>query len=238
MLMVTLTGLMPRSPFQHCYWQCPLSHDEPLVTHTSMRDSPTLAGRSHSVFYGVTAPFPWAWNTQDLVCALHRYSLCFPSGVEVMLLNPTGLQSHIPWGFPVPLEDSQAGKPDMGLKTFTIVGELLWYYCSPICGLPTQWVWNLILSILLILLLMVFLPSHCSIFFILGRRVSFFFFFFDEFQHPLLMVVQQLIVIFVFWVSISVLHWHYRLAQSCPTLCNSLDCSPPGSSVGFFREEY
>ena len=188
---MTLTGLMPRSPFQDCYCQCPLSHDKPLLTHTSMGDPPTLAGRSHSVFYGVTAPFPWAWNTKDFVCALQRCSLCFPSPVEVMLLNPTDLQSQIPWGFPVPLADPQAGKPDMGLKPFTIVGELLWYYCSPICGLPTQWVWNLIL---LILLLMALLPSAASS---LSLDIGYPFFF-ARFQHPLLMVVQQLIVIFVF----------------------------------------
>ena len=231
--MATPTRLKPRSTFQDCYCQCPLSHVEPLLTHTSMGDPPTLAGRSHSVSYGVTAPFPWAWHIQDFVSALHRYSLCFPSPVEVLLLNTTGLQSQIPCGVPVLLADSQAVKPDMGLKTFTTVGELLWYYCSPICGLPTQWVWNLIL---LILLIMGLLPSHCSIYFVFGHRVSFFFFWW--FQHPLLMVGQELIVIFVFWVSISVLHWHYRIAQSCPTLCNSLDSSPPGSSVGFFREEY
>ena len=30
------------------------------------------------------------------------------------------------------------------------------------------------------------------------------------------------------------------VAQSCPTLCDPLDCSPPGSSVNgiFFRQEY
>ena len=33
----------------------------------------------------------------------------------------------------------------MGVRTFTIVGEFLWYYCSPVCGLPTQQVWDLIL---------------------------------------------------------------------------------------------
>ena len=30
-----------------------------------------------------------------------------------------------------------------------------------------------------------------------------------------------------------------ELAQSCPTLCDPMDCSPPGSSVhGIFRQEY
>ena len=27
-------------------------------------------------------------------------------------------------------------------------------------------------------------------------------------------------------------------AQSCPTLCDTMDCSPLGSSVGFPRQEY
>ena len=38
----------------------------------------------------------------------------------------TGLQRRIPWGFLVPLLDPQAGNPDVGLRTFTVVGELLW----------------------------------------------------------------------------------------------------------------
>ena len=28
------------------------------------------------------------------------------------------------------------------------------------------------------------------------------------------------------------------VAQSCLTLCDPMDCSPPGSSVGFSRQEY
>ena len=32
---------------------------------------------------------------------------------------------------------------------------------------------------------------------------------------------------------------HAKLPQLCPTLCNAVDCSPPGSSaMGFSREEY
>ena len=66
----------------------------------------------------------------------------FPSPVEVLLSNFNGLQNQIPWGwFLVPLLDHQAGKPDVGLRTFTTVGELLGYYCSPVSGLPTWQVW-------------------------------------------------------------------------------------------------
>ena len=33
--------------------------------------------------------------------------------------------------------------------------------------------------------------------------------------------------------------WLFLWAQSCPTLCGPMDCSPPGSSVpGFSRQEY
>ena len=49
-------------------------------------------------------------------------------------------------GFPVPLSDPQAGKPAVRFRTFTMVQELLWYYCFPICGSPTRWVQDLILS--------------------------------------------------------------------------------------------
>ena len=60
-------------------------------------------------------------------------------------MGPAG---QIPWGFTVPLSDPQAGKPDKGFRTFTIVWELLWYCYSPVCGSPTWWVWDFILSIL------------------------------------------------------------------------------------------
>ena len=47
-------------------------HSEPLLTHASRGDPPTLAGRSHSFFSGVTAPFPW-------VLVHTRFCLCPPS---------------------------------------------------------------------------------------------------------------------------------------------------------------
>ena len=56
----------------------------------------------------------------------------------------------------------------MGLRTFPIVGELLWYYCSPDCGLLTWWIWDLIL-----LWLHPLLPSPCS-FFVFGLGCLFF----------------------------------------------------------------
>ena len=60
-----------------------------------------------------------------------------PSPVEVVIKSCC-LQSQIPWDFSVPLLNPQAGKPDVGFRTFTTVGELLWYYWSSVCGSPTQ----------------------------------------------------------------------------------------------------
>ena len=68
-----------------------------------------------------------------------------PSPVEVLQLNPASLQSLNLWEFLLPLPDPQVGKPDVGLRTFTPMGGLLWYNFSPVCESPTQWLWDLIL---------------------------------------------------------------------------------------------
>ena len=41
------------------------------------------------------------------------------------------------WGLIFSVQDPQAGKPDMGLRTLTPVGKPLPYNYSPVCGLPT-----------------------------------------------------------------------------------------------------
>ena len=68
-----------------------------------------------------------------------------PSPVEVLQSNPTSLQSLILLEFLFLLLDPQVGKPDVGLRTFTPVGGLLWYKCPPVCESPTQQLWVLIL---------------------------------------------------------------------------------------------
>ena len=68
-----------------------------------------------------------------------------PSLAEVLQSNPARLQSLILWEFLLPLLDPQVRKPEVGLRTLTPVGGLLWYDCSPVCESPTQWLWDLIL---------------------------------------------------------------------------------------------
>ena len=186
--LLVVWGLMPRGISQNCCCQWPCPHRKPLLTHTSPRDPPTLAGRSGSIPCGVTVPF---------LCVLvhERYCFCPPRVeslflpvLEVLQSNPCGLQNQIPWGFLVPLSDPQSGKTDVWLRTFTTMGELLWYYFSQVCGLPIRWVWDLVLSL--------FLPSYYLIvasplsfdvecLFLVGSNVL------------LSMVVQQLVVILV-----------------------------------------
>ena len=47
------------------------------TTAASAGDPPTLAGRSGSVSYRVTALCPGSWCTHYFVCALQEWSLCF-----------------------------------------------------------------------------------------------------------------------------------------------------------------
>ena len=59
---------------------------------------------------------------------------------------PLAFKVRFPGDSPVRFLSPQAGKPDVGFWTFTTVGELLWYYYSPVCGSPTLQIWDLILS--------------------------------------------------------------------------------------------
>ena len=81
---------------------------------------------------------------------LHKDSktgVCFPQSSGSSINNPAGPQGQIPWGFPVPLSDLQAGKPDEPSKQFKnffgfiVLGSVghppsgygIWFYhdCTP-----------------------------------------------------------------------------------------------------------
>ena len=57
--------------------QCPCPHSEPQLPPASAGDPPTVAGRSGSVSYGVTAPSLGPRRAHYFVCALQEWSLCF-----------------------------------------------------------------------------------------------------------------------------------------------------------------
>ena len=125
----------PRGTTQNSCFQGPHPHGEPLPTNTSIEDSPTLAGRYGTVSCRVTAPFLWV-----LACTM--FCLC-PTRVESLHqscgspANCPDLQSQVLCRFLVFLPDSLTGKPDIGLRTFTILRKLLWYCCCLACGLSS-----------------------------------------------------------------------------------------------------
>ena len=73
------------------------------------------------------------WSINSDLCALQDWSLCFFQSCGSLTIKSCWPQDQIPWRFPVPLSDAQAGKPDVGFRTFTAGQELLWYYCSLAC---------------------------------------------------------------------------------------------------------
>ena len=95
----SLLGLMEvsgrahtRSTSQNFCCQCPCPHGEPQPPPTSAGDLPTLAGRSGSLSYGVTAPSPGSRCAHYFVFALQEWSLCFPQSYRSpavdLILNP------------------------------------------------------------------------------------------------------------------------------------------------------
>ena len=110
-----------------------------------------------------------------------------PSSVEVLQSSPASLQSLILWEFLFLLPNLQVGKPDVGLRTLTPVGGLLWYNCSPVCVIhPVVMGFDFIVIASL-------LPSHCGFSFVFGCEISFL----VSSSVFLSMTVQQLAVILV-----------------------------------------
>ena len=112
--------------------------------------------------------------------------------------------------------DPQAGKPGMGFRTFTTVGELLWYYCSPVCGSPTQQVKSRDLILLCLHpsyhLIAASLSLDLEYLFLVGTSIV------------LLVVVQQLVAILVLL---------QEKMSACPsTLPSSTPIFLPGKSHG------
>ena len=125
--------------------QCPLSrwyapasprpHRRPSSTSRDFGPVSLLWGR---------CSFPLGLGARSFVCALQNWSLCFPQSSGDPIIKCCWPSRPGSLGFPVPMLDRQARKPDTVFRIFTTVCELLWYYSSPVCGSPTWWVWDLI----------------------------------------------------------------------------------------------
>ena len=82
----SLVGLMADSGWAHAkeYFpqllcQCPCPHSEPQPPHASAGDPPTVAGKSGSASYGVTAPSSWVLMCTLLCVCPPRVESLFPS---------------------------------------------------------------------------------------------------------------------------------------------------------------
>ena len=93
---------------------------------------------------GVMAPFPWV--LVHVRFCLQDWSLYFPQSFWSPAIKSCWPSKSYSLGSLVPLLNPQAGMPHVECRTFTTVGELLWYYYSPVCGSPTLQIWDLILS--------------------------------------------------------------------------------------------
>ena len=106
-----------------------------ITSPTSAGDSPVPVGRSGPCSYEVTSFFPLVLLSGDLACTLQEWSFVSPIPVKFLWSNPT---DQMLWGLLLPMPDTQAGKRDVGLKTFTPMGKHLWYNYFPVYGLPTE----------------------------------------------------------------------------------------------------
>ena len=71
--------------------------------------------------------------------------MCMPSYSGIPVIKPHWPSKPDAQGLSLLLPDPQDGKPDKGVRTLASVGEPLWYNYFPVCGLFTQWLWDLIL---------------------------------------------------------------------------------------------
>ena len=86
-LMANSRSAYVKGTLRECYCQrlCPPS--EPLPTHASTGDFPTLAGSVGSVFCGVTASFLWVLPHAKFCLCPQDWSLCFPQSCESPIIK-------------------------------------------------------------------------------------------------------------------------------------------------------
>ena len=155
------------------------------ATPTSAGDPPTLADRSGSVSYSVTAPSPGSWCAQYFVCALQEWSLFPPVLSKSCNQIPLAFKSDS-LGIPPPV----AGPPDWeawhGAQNLHSSG-----WTSLVLLFSSLWVTHLAVLGFDFIVIAPILPSHCGFSSVFGCGVSFLM----SSSIFLSMIVQQLVVI-------------------------------------------
>ena len=125
----TFASLSPTTSHSH-----PLFSQE-ILLRTAVRPDPDS--------YGFSALQRLGPSAHESLCVPFKNGVSIsPGPVELLHTSPTDPQHQMLWGLLLPMPDSQAWGPDVGLKTLTPVGESLYYSYFPVCGLPIQWVWS------------------------------------------------------------------------------------------------
>ena len=165
-LLSSLVGLMADSGRAHAKEYFPelllpvsLSSRWATPTPASAGDPPTLAGRSGSVSYGVTAPSPGSWCAHYFVCVLQEWSLFPPVlskscnqislAFKVWFCRNSSSRCRTPrlgsltWGS----EPSLQWVDFCGISVLQFVSHPprsygIWFYCD--CAPPTVSLWLLL----------------------------------------------------------------------------------------------
>ena len=139
MVGVTLLISFWKDLCQDCCSQCPWPPGRPLSAHASIEDSWTLTGKSGSVSRGVTAPFFRVPGAHKVLCVPSKN--LFPQSCASSVIKSHWPSKSNPLGFSVHLPDPQVRNSLVDPGTFTTVQELLWYNCSPVCGVSAWWLY-------------------------------------------------------------------------------------------------
>ena len=184
--------------------------------------------------FGVTAACLCVLVHTGFCCFSFKNGICFPQSCGSSVIKSHWSSKSDSLEVPIPFAGSAGWEDSYGLRTITTVGEILWYYCSPVWGLPIWWVLDLILLWLCLsyhfvvssplsldvgyhfFVLFIFISwrlitlQYCSGFYHTLTWIRRGFFFFICSSVLILMVVQQIFVILCLsrrrWVHILVLH--------------------------------
>ena len=129
-------GLLQKDFCQDCWIQC-LWPQWGQCWHTPQLETPeqSQACLSQSLV-GSLLLSSGSWYAQDFFFVPSKSLFPQSCGSSV-------IKSHWPSeSNSVPLPDPQVGKSFVGPSTFATVQELLWYNCSPVCGLSSWWLYG------------------------------------------------------------------------------------------------
>ena len=165
---------MPKGTFPDSCCQSPHPCGEPLLTHVSTRDPPTLAGSFGSVSCEVTAPF-LCLGTCKVLFVPSKTGVCFPQSYGSLVIKSCWPSWSDSLGIPSPFVRSPGWGAWCGVLNLHNGGRT-----SLVLLFSSLWVTQLAGMGLDFIMIVPLLLSCCGFFFVFGCRVPFL----DGFWHP------------------------------------------------------